>query len=73
MGVGTYTFTITADPFTETNFVGGNVIASDSGDAHEPFVGYSSNGSESEPVRKVDIASAAEFAGTTTVFFAGTH
>lgn len=69
--VSTYTFAIASDPFTETNFIGGNVVARDSSDTHEPFVGDSSNGGEPELVRKVNIAGAAEFARATTVFFAG--
>lgn len=71
-GVSTYTFTKTIDPFTETNFVGGRVITSDSSDDHEPFVGYSSNRGEPEPVREVDIAGAIELPGA-TVFLAGAY
>lgn len=73
MGVNTYAFTKTIDPFTETNFVGGRVITSDSCDDHKPLMGYGPNGGEPEPVRKVDIAGAIELAGATTVFLAGAY
>lgn len=70
--VSTYTFAIATDPFTETNFIGGNVVASDSSDTHEPFVGDSPNGGEPKLLREVNVAGAAELARTATVFFAGT-
>lgn len=69
----TYTFAITTNPFTETNFVGGNIVTSDSSDTHEPFMSDSSNGSKPEPVRKVNIAGAAELTGTIAVFLAGAY
>lgn len=71
--VSTYTFTKTIDPFTETNFVGGHVITSNSSNDHEPFVGYSSNGGEPESLREVNIAGAIELAGATAVFLAGAY
>lgn len=69
----TYSFAETVDPFTETDFVGRDVVARDGSDTHEPFMSNSSNGCQPELVCKMDVAGATEATRTIAVFFAGTN